>query len=49
MLSLSSGAWSIATIEIVQRAGNGTQANESYSSHDKEKEQCFLLFVTLVV
>ena len=26
-LSLSSGAWSIATIKVVLRAENGTQAN----------------------
>ena len=48
MLLLS--AWNleyIATIEIALRAGNGihrpTIVYESYSSHDKEKEQCLSL------
>ena len=40
-LSSPSGAWSIATIEVALRAGNGTQANnmynDSYKSHDIRK------------
>ena len=39
------GAWSTSTIEVALRAGNGAlQANRSYSSHNKEMEQCLLLF-----
>ena len=48
-LSLPSGTWSIATIEVALRAGNGihrpTIIGELYSSHDKEKEQWLLLCI----
>ena len=43
--------WSIQTIDVVLRAGNGihrlTIADESYNSHDKEKEQCLSLCIVL--
>ena len=41
----------LETIDIVPRAGNGihrpTIVDESYSSHDKEKEQCPSLCIVL--
>ena len=41
----------LQTIAIVLRAGNGihrrTIVDESYSSHDKEKEQCPSLCIVL--
>ena len=47
-------AWNleyIATIAVVLRGGNGihraTIVDESYSSHDKEKEQCPSLCIVL--
>ena len=45
------GTWSIETIDVALRAGNGihrpTIVDESYSSHDKEKEQSLLLCIVL--
>ena len=44
----------LQTIDVALRAGNGihrpTIVDEFYSSHDKEKEQCFhfILCLTLV-
>ena len=41
-MSMPSGAWSIATIEVALKVENGIHTpiivNESYNSHDKEKE-----------
>ena len=41
----------LQTIDVTLRPGNGihrpTMVNESYSLHDKEKEQCILLCIVL--
>ena len=41
----------LQTIDVALRAGNGihrpTIVDESYSSHDKEKERCHLLCIVL--
>ena len=41
----------LQTIDVALRAGNGihrpTIVDDSYSSHDKEKEQCLLLCIVL--